>query len=106
MTLYLKLEKSLGLQLGFNTIYNPLPRGIVIENGVIKWLSLEDCRFKKVPEIIKELKKLDVLVLRRNSLVTLPDWIGDFDQLQYNDVSSNQLEKISESFGNLRKLKQ
>ena len=99
-----KLEQSLGQKLKINTPDYPNPKGIVIENAVITWLSLDNCGLIKVPEIMKELKSLKGLVLERNSLVSLPDWIGNFRELEYLDVSENQLESIPESIGYLKKL--
>ncbi len=101
-----KLGMSLGIPMKINTRLNPHSYGIVVENGVVKWVSLDNCGISKIPEIIRELKLLEGLVLSRNQLETLPEWIDEFDQLQVLDVSDNQLKEIPESLVNLEKLKQ
>lgn len=101
-----KLEKLLETQVEINTRSSLDSCGFVVENGTVRWLSLNNCALKKVPEIIKELKLLEGLTLSRNSLEILPEWIGGFNQLEILDVSNNQLEEIPESIGNLEKLKQ
>ncbi len=101
-----KLEMSIGASMEINTRLYPHSYGFVVENGVIKWLSLDNRGLNRVPEIVKELKLLEGLTLSRNFLETLPDWIDNFDHLQVLDVSYNQLKEIPESIGNLGKLKQ
>jgi len=101
-----KLETSFGSPLKINTMLNPHPYGFVIENGAIKWLSLNNCGLSKVPEIIREFKSLEGLTLRRNVIEILPEWIGDFKQLEFLDIANNQLKEIPESVGNLQGLRQ
>lgn len=102
----LKLERYLGKNLKLNTLRYPNPCGIVIEQGEITWLSLDNTGLKNVPEVIKGLKSLKSLILERNSLATLPEWIGGFSHLESLNISNNRLENIPESIGELRKLKQ
>ena len=101
-----KLGTLLGKPLIINTRLNPDSYGFVVENGVVEWLSLDNCGIKKVPEIVRELKLLKGLTLSRNSLEILPKWIGDFNQLEVLDVANNQLKEIPEVVGNLERLKQ
>ncbi len=100
-----ELERILRQNLEINTSYYPYPQGIVIESAEIKWLSLQNCSLKKIPELVKELKKLKGLILRGNSLATLPNWIGEFKWLEWLDVSNNKLKDLPDSIGNLRTLK-
>ncbi|KKL92407.1 hypothetical protein LCGC14_1885010 [marine sediment metagenome] len=97
-----KLEQLFNIQMMANT---QISRGFLIEKGVITGLSLDDCKIKILPEIIKDLKSLRRLYLTRNSLTSLPEWITNFEHLEYLSVSYNQLEKIPESIGNLRNLR-
>ena len=97
-----KLEQLLNIQLMANT---RISRGFLIEDGIITWLSLDDCNIKILPEIIKNLKSVRGLYLSRNSLTTLPKWIIDMEQLEYLNVSYNELEKIPKSIRNLRNLR-
>ncbi len=101
-----KLGMLFGNPMTINSRLNPHSYGFAVENGVIKWLSLDNCGITKVPEIVSELKLLKGLSLSRNSLETFPKWIDEFDQLEVLDVSNNKLIEIPESIGNLKKLKQ
>lgn len=101
-----KLGILFGTPMTINSRLNPHSYGFTVENGVIRWISLDNCAINKVPEIVRELKLLKGLTLSRNSLETLPEWIGEFNQLEVLDVSDNQLREIPDSIGNLKKLKQ
>lgn len=81
-----EIERSIGYHLKINDRYS---RGFLVENGEVSWLSLNNCKLKKIPRIINKLKSLKGLTLRRNSLVTLPEWVGDLNQLEVLDVSNN-----------------
>ena len=100
-----ELEMIIGTPMRINTKYYPHPYGFVVENGEIKWLSLDNCGLKKIPDIIRELTSLEGLILTRNSLVILPEWIGDFNQLECLNISNNMLKKLPESIGSLQNLK-
>ncbi len=101
-----ELEMSLGSPMKINTKPSSHSYGFGVENGVIKWLSLDNRGFNKVPKIVRKLKSLKGLTLVRNSLENLPEWIDELDQLQVLDVSYNQLKEIPKSIGNLSILKQ
>ncbi len=101
-----KLGILFGTHMTINSRLNPHSYGFTVENGVIRWVSLDNCTINKVPEIVRELKLLKGLTLSRNSLEILPEWIGEFNQLEVLDVSDNQLREIPDSIGNLKKLKQ
>jgi len=100
-----KLGVLLGTPMRINTKSNPYSYGFVVEDATVKWISLNNCRLSTVPEVIKELKSLEGLVIRRNLLKRLPEWIGDLSHLEVLDVSNNQLREIPESIGSLKKLK-
>jgi len=101
----LALERSLGKNIELNFLRYPNPRGVVIEEAKITWLSLNDSELTKLPEILIELKDLKGLIFKRNSLKTLPQWIGNSTQLKHLDVSNNQLEDLPDSIGDLKNLK-
>ena len=97
---------KLGMLFGKPLIINSSSYGFTVEDGIIKWLRLDNCGVVKVPEIVRELKSLKGLNLSRNSLELLPEWIGEFEHLEVLDVSNNQLKEIPESIGDLKDLKQ
>ncbi|KKK85523.1 hypothetical protein LCGC14_2772460, partial [marine sediment metagenome] len=101
-----KLERLLGKPMEINSRLNPNPYGFVIENGVIKSLSLDNCGINEVPETIRRLKSLKELILSRNCLERIPDWIDELDQLEVLDASHNIIKEIPKSIKNLCKLKQ
>ena len=37
------------------------------------------------------MKNLDILILRNNNIKNIPDYLGDFNQLEYLDMRNNQL---------------
>ncbi len=100
----LALERSLGKNIKLNFLSYPSPRGVVIKEAKITWLSLRDSELTKLPEIIIELKDLKGLILRKNSLESLPDWIGELKNLKFFDASENQLKTLPDSIGGLQNL--
>lgn len=59
-----------------------------------------------VPEWLRDMRRLDRLVLSGNELVELPDWIGELTSLRVLDVSDNQLAALPETLGDLVHLEQ
>ena len=60
------------------------------------------CRLSRV---LEKLHHLEGLNLAGNSLISLPESVGQLEQLQYLDLSNNNLQKLPKSMQQLRRLK-
>jgi len=59
----------------------------------------------KLPEALKYLTSLKILVLRYNQLTALPDWIGSLGDLECLNLNVNNINALPDSIGSLRSLK-
>jgi uncharacterized protein (TIGR02996 family) len=62
-------------------------------------------KLNALPERLRQLTALRVLKLHGDGLTELPDWIGDFGDLEFLSVGKNPLAYLPESIGNLRRLR-
>ncbi len=60
--------------------------------------------FTEIPEIVFELKQLEVLLISSNQIAIIPESIGQLTNLTWLDLSSNQIAIIPESIGQLTNL--
>ena len=60
----------------------------------------------KLPEPIKHLSSLKVLILRYNQLAYLPGWIGNLKSLESLNLNINNLKILPKSIGNLKSLEE
>lgn len=70
-----------------------------------KFLSLAGLRLKKIPEQIRELKKIENIDLGYNYITELPPWIEDLKNLKGINLESNRIKKIPEQIQYLKELK-
>ena len=59
-----------------------------------------------LPEAIKHLGDLKILILRYNQLIQLPDWIDSLQSLEELNVNVNNLNELPNSIGMLNSLKE
>jgi Leucine-rich repeat (LRR) protein len=76
-----------------------------IENCKITELDFIFKGITSVPEPIKYLVQLNILILRYNQLIRLPDWIGSLNALEELNINVNNLNKLPNSMGMLSSLK-
>jgi leucine-rich repeat protein SHOC2 len=69
-------------------------------------VDLSGQAIKSIPEAIRQLKNLEVLLLNNNEITVLPDWIGEKKQLKELQLRGNQLENLPSSIGYLENLEQ
>ena len=73
-------------------------------DGSLTYLSLQSNQLTSIPESIGELNNLEYLYLSFNQLTSLPESIGDLSNLEYLYLSQNQLTSLPENIGNLSSL--
>jgi len=78
----------------------------VIENSKIVELDFIFKGLTSLPEAIKYLSSLKILILRYNQLIKLPDWIGSLNDLKCLNLNVNNLTKLPESIGELNSLEE
>lgn len=78
--------------------------GFFVENNRVIELGLYNCELSTLPELIENLKSLQVLHLGENRLSTLPESIGELKSLQKLYLFNNQANNLPESIGNLYSL--
>lgn len=90
--------------------YIPEEIGILINLEKLKIFNSD--KLKKLPLGLGNLKKLTYLDLHNNGLQVIPDYIGEFIQLEYMDLNGgyhgrkeDKISYIPESLGNLQNLK-
>ena len=71
-----------------------------------KWDGIEwvGNSFTEIPEIVFELKQLEVLLISSNQIAIIPESIGQLTNLTELDLGSNQITEIPESVGQLTNL--
>lgn len=57
-----------------------------------------------LPDAIRNLSSLKVLILRYNQIINLPEWIGSLKSLEYLNLNVNNIYKLPESIGSLSPL--
>ena len=78
----------------------------VIENTKIVELDFIFKGLTSLPEAIKYLSSLKLLILRYNQIIKLPDWIGSLNDLKCLNLNVNNLTKLPKSIGGLNSLKE
>lgn len=104
----LELQPLLTHQIIYVTyIYYPtgIPTMLIHDNHVNK-LNLENCKLKKLPDSIGDLKHLEYLNLSYNELEEIPETIGRLKNLKILDVNFNKLIKLPDSIGELINLEE
>jgi len=69
-----------------------------------KDLSLGNMGLTELPESLREVTQLRFLTLEENHLTTLPEWIGDFGELQLLELTNNEIAALPKSFIRLKQL--
>ncbi|MFX1408388.1 MAG: hypothetical protein ACFFBW_15665 [Promethearchaeota archaeon] len=78
--------------------------GVFYDNNEAISLYLQDMNLEICPELIGNLKALQILDLMGNKLISLPESLGELRSLRKLRLVSNNLEKLPESIGNLQNL--
>ncbi len=68
-------------------------------------LELKKKKYKEFPKEILRFKNLQWLDLTRNQIVNLPEELGTLVNLQYLNLSHNDIETLPKSIGNFKSLK-
>jgi len=76
------------------------------EQNTLVALSLRYCGLTTLPDSLSQLTNLQFLDLTGNQLVVLPDWIGRFPKLRRLYVDDNRLAFLPESLGELNNLEE
>lgn len=74
-----------------------------VERGY-KELDLSGLGLRQLPPALKKLTHLLDLNIAGNALSELPEWLGDFKELQTLRANENRVVRLSETLGQLRKL--
>src|SRR5579862_6213939 len=68
-------------------------------------LDLRSSRLTSLPDCMGNLQNLYFLTLSDNALDSLSDWLGDLKNLQYLNASNNRLKSVTAKIGNLQNLR-
>jgi len=71
------------------------------ERAGVKTLNLSDNQLDAIPGSVRLLVNLESLVLAKNHIEELPEWIGSLTSLMWLNVHNNRIELIPRSIGNL-----
>ena len=72
---------------------------------IIKYVNLQCCNLKRVPEELFDFKNIECLNLSFNYLKKIPDEIGCFNKLKKLNLKYNKLNYLPESLAQLSNLK-
>ena len=75
-------------------------------HNAVKRLILNNTGLKRLPEFIGQFQDLQLLNLANNELVTLPKSIGKLSRLRSLNLSQNNLVSLPENMGNLQALRE
>jgi Leucine-rich repeat (LRR) protein len=106
LDIFLKLKRLVFLNLSFNklSLYSGKSSSHMIDSQ-IQFLSLDSCNLVEIPSFIRDLSDLELLLLSKNYIKSLPEWLWKKASLQTLDVSSNALTgAISPYICNLKSL--
>lgn len=53
-----------------------------VKRDNLRVLPLDDMGLTSIPELLRELTQVDMLILSGNKLTELPDWIGELAKLK------------------------
>jgi len=70
----------------------------------LKYLNLNSNKYSTIPENIGKLKKLEILDVSYNNLISLPKAIGDLESLKFLYLNYNLITSIPDEIGNLKNL--
>ena len=68
------------------------------------WLDLRSLGLKTVPESLRIVHNLELLLIRDNKIKELPRWIGELSKLKGIGLNDNQLQELPPEIGSLSKL--
>jgi adenylate cyclase len=89
--------------------HNPLSKAVFTASDIcaLTSLNLSSANMGKLDDdVLSHLPNLTELILDKNTLVVLPDNLGDLSQLQKLSCSNNLLATLPESLGHLTQLKE
>ncbi|TXT57277.1 MAG: hypothetical protein BAJALOKI2v1_490002 [Promethearchaeota archaeon] len=75
-----------------------------IQDGYTIGLNLSDFLVDFLPETIKDLSKLEILIIKKNQLTKIPNSIGGLKTLRFLDISKNKLYHIPDIFNGMNHL--
>ena len=95
------------LELSYNNLNeNTLPDSL-FDNRNLRALYLSDNDFEYLPQGLQKLSQtLEVLALRSNDLIALPNYLGDFTNLKELILCQNRLVVLPPEFSNLKQFKE
>ncbi|TXT59824.1 MAG: hypothetical protein BAJALOKI1v1_1360009 [Promethearchaeota archaeon] len=75
-------------------------------NDHVSQIGIKDSTLQNLPECMKELTSLTMLLLINNELVEIPEFMGEFRKLEYLYMPSNQIKSIPKVLCGLMNLKE
>jgi len=101
-----ELESKIKFQLLIQK-YEPSLHNICIEisNGHVNKLCLAELNLKKIPDVIRCFKALEVLDLTHCRLTEIPDWLAELKNLKQLNFGKNKITNLPLNFHNLKKLR-
>ncbi|TFF88075.1 MAG: leucine-rich repeat domain-containing protein, partial [Promethearchaeota archaeon] len=106
--MYYKINPNSNIETCFDDIYERLSNSgksellnFLNQNGKIQ---LSKTGITSIPKDFLTIQ-IRELYLSENSIKELPEWIGEFSELEVLDVSKNKIQAIPESIGNLKRLR-
>ncbi len=90
----------------FNIVISRLESNgnILWRNGKVAGLNLTCASLSEIPEQIKKLKNLEILILYAVPNEELPEWLLELKYLKYLDLQVGKLKKLPEWIGELKLL--
>jgi Leucine-rich repeat (LRR) protein len=71
----------------------------------LRTLSMTGNKFTRLPDQIRNLRKLEYLVMYDNAIDSIPDWIGGLELLDNLILPRNRIHYLSPAISNLKRLK-
>lgn len=102
-----KLEAKIGQSIPFHEYKAKMPDLCYYAvHGHVTKLRIRKANLTCIPDLIKELKNLEILDLQHNHIAVVPESVGELFQLEELNLSYNDLQGLPDIFHGLKKLNQ
>jgi len=100
----IELEKLIGKELNETDKIEVINLGFKSQNNKIIGLSLRNQNLSIFPNQIRNMKDLEYLDLSKNQIREIPDWIDELKKLKIFILTENQISELTSSIGKMESL--
>jgi len=99
-----KTDKSFEYVEDFNDIVNTEFENLGLllsEENTVEGVGIRNCNLEEMPESMRNLDNLSVLILDHTNLKSIPEWFNELKRLDFLSLYKNNLKKLPDNFSQL-----